>query len=170
MTTRPALPGPAGPGELRERRVLRVGHERLDGSERFPEPSLSVSAWDSSRILVAYMVGFFLALGPFDHVVVSALHVLLGIWLNGGVTYHDLLLNIGVSTFGNVVGGLLLITFTHSAQFESGRGDPTGREGVRRPAPIWSIRSGVGLAGTGRAAPSPCSPTSRSAWGSPTPG
>ena len=30
----------------------------------------------AARILVAYMVGFLLALGPFDHVVVSGLHVL----------------------------------------------------------------------------------------------
>ncbi len=70
----------------------------------------------TARILVAYMVGFFLALGPFDHVIVSALHLLFGVWLSDAVTYGDLALNIALSTAGNVVGGLLLITLTHTAQ------------------------------------------------------
>jgi formate/nitrite transporter FocA (FNT family) len=35
-----------------------------------------------SRIVLAYLVGFFLALGPFDHVILSALHLLLGVWLD----------------------------------------------------------------------------------------
>jgi formate-nitrite transporter family protein len=70
----------------------------------------------TARILVTYMVGFFLALGPFDHVIVSALHILFGVWLGGAVTYGDMALNIGVSTAGNLAGGLLLITLTHTAQ------------------------------------------------------
>lgn len=70
----------------------------------------------AARILVAYMVGVFLALGPFDHVVVSALHVLLGLWLDGAVTYVDLATNVALATVGNLVGGLLLITLTHTAQ------------------------------------------------------
>ena len=75
----------------------------------------------ASRILVAFMVGTFLALGPFDHVIVSALHVVFGIWLGGHVGYGDLLANIGLATVGNVVGGLFLITFTHAAQVWSER-------------------------------------------------
>lgn len=74
----------------------------------------------TARILVAYLVGFFLALGPFDHVVVSALHVIFGIWLSDAVTYSDLAVNIGLSTVGNLVGGLLLVTLTHTAQVKGG--------------------------------------------------
>ena len=70
----------------------------------------------AARILVSYMVGFFLALGPFDHVVVSGLHVLFGVWLSDAVGYGDLLRNIALSTAGNVAGGLLLVTLTHAAQ------------------------------------------------------
>jgi formate/nitrite transporter FocA (FNT family) len=70
----------------------------------------------TARILVAYFVGFFLALGPFDHVVVSALQLLFGIWLSDAVTYADLAVNIGVSAVGNLLGGLLLVTLTHTAQ------------------------------------------------------
>jgi formate/nitrite transporter FocA (FNT family) len=69
-----------------------------------------------ARILVAYFVGFLLALGPFDHVVVSALHLLFGIWLSDAVVYVDLLRNLGLATAGNMIGGLLFITFTHTAQ------------------------------------------------------
>lgn len=74
----------------------------------------------TARILVAYLVGFFLALGPFDHVVVSGLHVIFGIWLSDAVTYSDLAVNIGLSTVGNLVGGLLLVTLTHTAQVKGG--------------------------------------------------
>lgn len=74
----------------------------------------------TARILVTYMVGFFLALGPFDHVVVSALHLLFGIWLDGSASYGALAANVGLSTVGNLLGGLLLITLTHTAQVKSG--------------------------------------------------
>ncbi|WP_435769608.1 formate/nitrite transporter family protein [Nocardioides sp. SYSU DS0651] len=70
----------------------------------------------SARILVTMMVGFFLALGPFDHAAVSALHLIFGVWLGGAVGYLDVLANLGLATAGNLVGGLFLITFTHTAQ------------------------------------------------------
>jgi formate/nitrite transporter FocA (FNT family) len=73
------------------------------------------------RIAVAYMVGFLVAAGPFDHVVVSALHLLFGRWLDASVTYADVATNIGVSTAGNLLGGLLLITLTHTAQVKGER-------------------------------------------------
>ena len=73
------------------------------------------------RISVAFMVGFLVALGPFDHVVVSALHLLFGIWLSDVVGYLDLLANMGLATLGNLVGGLLLITLTHTAQVKGER-------------------------------------------------
>lgn len=73
----------------------------------------------TARILVTFMVGVFLALGPFDHVVVSALHLVYGIWDGAVVTYGDLLTNIGLATAGNLAGGLLLVTFTHTAQVKS---------------------------------------------------
>ncbi len=60
-----------------------------------------------SRIALAYFVGFFLALGPFDHVVVSALHLLFGVWLGAPVGYGDVGLNIVRAGAGNLVGGLL---------------------------------------------------------------
>ena len=73
------------------------------------------------RISVAFMVGFLVALGPFDHVVVSALHVLFGVWLSDAVTYGDLVANLALATAGNLVGGLLLMTLTHTAQVKGSR-------------------------------------------------
>jgi formate/nitrite transporter FocA (FNT family) len=73
----------------------------------------------AARIMVAFLAGFFLAVGPFDHVVVSVLHLLAGVWLSNAVGYGDLLVNLGLSTLGNLVGGLLLITLTHTAQVKA---------------------------------------------------
>lgn len=75
----------------------------------------------AARILVAYMAGFFLALGPFDHVVVSALHLFFGVWLHAPVGYDDVAANVGVSTAGNLVGGIFLMTLTHTAQVVGAR-------------------------------------------------
>ena len=76
----------------------------------------------AARIPVAYMVGVVLALGPFDHVIVSALHLLFGVFLSNAVTYQAVLVNIGLATAGNLIGGILLITLTHTAQVRSQRG------------------------------------------------
>ncbi|TDC84236.1 formate/nitrite transporter family protein [Micromonospora sp. KC606] len=69
-----------------------------------------------SRIALAWLVGFFLALGPFDHVVVSGLHLLFGVWLGAHVSYVDLGLNLLLAGTGNLLGGLLLMTLTHAVQ------------------------------------------------------
>ena len=69
-----------------------------------------------SRITMAYVVGFLLALGPFDHVIVTALHVFLGILFGASVGYGALAEITAVVTAGNLVGGLGLVTVTHVAQ------------------------------------------------------
>ncbi|WP_458115665.1 formate/nitrite transporter family protein [Arthrobacter sp. D2-10] len=74
-----------------------------------------------SRIALAYLVGVFLALGPFDHVVVSALHLLSGLWLGADITYADVAMNVLLATSGNLLGGLLLMTLTHTAQAKESR-------------------------------------------------
>ena len=72
-----------------------------------------------SRIIAAYMVGFLLALGPFDHVVVTSLHVLFGILLGAPVGLEDFVRCLLVVTAGNLVGGLGLVTLTHITQAKS---------------------------------------------------
>ena len=68
---------------------------------------------DGSRLAMAYVVGVFLALGPFEHVIVTALHVFLGVLFGAGVTAARFLTVVGVVTAGNLVGGLGLVTFAH---------------------------------------------------------
>lgn len=85
---------------------------------------LSAANSVAARIMVSYLVGVFLALGPFDHVVVSVLHLLFGVWDAEVVGYGDVAVNLGLSTAGNLVGGLLLITLTHTAQVRAGRRGP----------------------------------------------
>jgi formate/nitrite transporter FocA (FNT family) len=75
----------------------------------------------TAQIAVAFSVGFFLALGPFDHVIVSALHLLFGIWEADTVQPADLWRNMALATTGNMGGGLFLITLTHTAQVKGGR-------------------------------------------------
>jgi formate/nitrite transporter FocA (FNT family) len=69
-----------------------------------------------SRISLAYLVGFLLALGPFEHVVVSALHVGFGLLFGANIGFGTLAAMTVVVTAGNLVGGLGLVTFTHVTQ------------------------------------------------------
>nr|WP_111298530.1 formate/nitrite transporter family protein [Paracoccus saliphilus] len=71
-----------------------------------------------SRIALAYMVGVLLAIGPFDHVIVTALHVLFGIFFDARVGIEDFVRCLLIVTAGNLVGGLGLVTLTHIAQAE----------------------------------------------------
>jgi formate-nitrite transporter family protein len=80
---------------------------------------LKASRSMSARLVVTYIVGFFLAVGPFDHVVVSVLHLLYPVWDGGAVGYDDVARNFALVSLGNLAGGLLLITFTHTAQVKS---------------------------------------------------
>ena len=69
-----------------------------------------------SRAALAYTVGVFLALGPFDHVVVSALHLLMGQWFGGEIQPSDIASNIFIAGAANILGGVLLMTLTHLVQ------------------------------------------------------
>lgn len=75
-----------------------------------------------SRITIAYIVGFLLALGPFDHVIVTGIHVFFGFLFSTGIGYWALAETVVIATAGNVVGGLGLVTFTHVAQVRGARG------------------------------------------------
>ncbi len=83
--------------------------------------SYMLQAIDSigGQIFVAYMVGFLLALGPFDHVVVTLLHVFFGILFGADVGTGHFLWSLVVVTVGNLAGGLGLVTLTHIAQARS---------------------------------------------------
>ncbi len=127
MTTPGALPSSAGDA------LASVATE-IDGREMFPSFANAVGAGalitlmtyllqgcDSvgTRITVAYLVGFFLALGPFNHVVVTALQLFVGMRFGADIGIADLASSVAVSTAGNIVGGLLFVTLTQTARAKS---------------------------------------------------
>ncbi len=72
-----------------------------------------------SRIVIAWITGAFVALGPFNHVVVTELHLLFGMRYDAAVTWGDLLSTLLVATAGNFVGGVVFVTLTHIGQAKS---------------------------------------------------
>ena len=70
----------------------------------------------TSRAMLAYATGVMLALGPFDHVVVSMLHVGFGLASTANVTLlHAVEVGV-IATVGNLIGGVGLVTLSHAAQ------------------------------------------------------
>jgi formate-nitrite transporter family protein len=69
-----------------------------------------------ARAMMAFAVGFMLALGPFEHVVVSMLHILFGLFIGADLAVHHLAKIGAISLVGNLVGGIGLVTLSHAAQ------------------------------------------------------
>ncbi len=78
---------------------------------------LVISSREStSRVLVAYAVGVLLALGPFDHAVVSLLHIGFGLAFDAAITPAHALEVGAIAIVGNLIGGVGLVTLSHAAQ------------------------------------------------------
>jgi len=77
---------------------------------------LAAADGTGSRIWLTYVVGALLALGPFDHVVVTILHDVLGVLLGATVGVGTVAATTVVVTAGNLVGGLGLVTLSHVTQ------------------------------------------------------
>jgi formate/nitrite transporter FocA (FNT family) len=68
------------------------------------------------RIVMSWIVGALIALGTFNHAIVSTIELVFGMRYGAGVTVGELFSNLGLAVAGNFVGGLLLVTFARSAQ------------------------------------------------------
>jgi formate/nitrite transporter FocA (FNT family) len=68
------------------------------------------------RILMSWIVGALIVLGTFNHAIVSTIEMVFGMRYGADVGIADLLGGLGLSVGGNLVGGLLLVTFARSAQ------------------------------------------------------
>ena len=77
---------------------------------------LQAAASSGSRITIAWIVGAFVALGPFNHVVVTELHLVFGHLYGLDVSAGDYLTTLGVATAGNLVGGLVFVTLARLGQ------------------------------------------------------
>jgi len=71
---------------------------------------------DIARFAVAWAVGSFLALGPFNHVVVTVLHLFFGIRFGADFGYGEVGAIAATATAGNLVGGVLFVTLLRAAQ------------------------------------------------------
>jgi formate/nitrite transporter FocA (FNT family) len=65
---------------------------------------------------MAWIVGFVLLLGSFNHVIVGTLELFFGIRSGADIGYGQLFSNLGIAIASNLVGGLVLVTFARSAQ------------------------------------------------------
>lgn len=79
----------------------------------------------SGRMAIAYMVGFLLTLGPFDHIVVTDLFLIFGLLLGAEVSLGAFAGTTAIVTAGNLVGGLGLVTLTHIEQAHGARQSET---------------------------------------------
>jgi formate/nitrite transporter FocA (FNT family) len=68
------------------------------------------------RIVMAWIVGALIVLGPFNHAIVSTIELIFGMRFGGDVGYAQLFENLGLAVGGNLVGGLLLVTFVRTVQ------------------------------------------------------
>lgn len=70
----------------------------------------------SGRIAMSFLVAFVLAVGPFDHVVVTALHLYMGQNAGAAIGTGQILQLTAIAAAGNLVGGVGLVAFSHAAQ------------------------------------------------------
>jgi formate/nitrite transporter FocA (FNT family) len=68
------------------------------------------------RIVMAWIVGALIVLGTFNHAIVSTIELVFGMRYGAHADTGELLANLGLSVAGNMVGGLLLVTFVRSVQ------------------------------------------------------
>lgn len=110
-------------GHITERAVSGVFMSAIIGGALVSLLSYMLQAVESvgARAWVAYSVGFLLAIGPFDHVVVTLLHLAFGV-LFGATRDAGGIATVGAITLaGNLVGGVGLVTLSHVAQARGAR-------------------------------------------------
>ncbi len=84
----------------------------------------------SSRMVVAYMIGFLLTLGHFDHIIVTDMLLIFGLLLGAEVGLGTLVGSTAIVTAGNLVGGLGLVTLTHIEQARGVRQSQNNEKGT----------------------------------------
>ncbi len=105
--------------------------ERLEGREAWPDfmnaiaggALVTLLSWlvlavgsGFGRFVVAWAVGSLLALGPFNHVVVTVLQLVFGLRYDAGYGFEGLIEPLAVGTAGNLVGGVLFVTLMRAGQ------------------------------------------------------
>lgn len=71
------------------------------------------------RIVMAWIVGSVIVLGTFNHAIVSQIELVFARRYGADISLADFSTNLGLSIAGNLVGGLLLVTFARFVQATS---------------------------------------------------
>ena len=72
------------------------------------------------RIVMAWLTGALIALGAFNHAIVSTLELVFGMRYGADVETSQLLANLALAVVGNLAGGLMFVTFVRSVQAAEG--------------------------------------------------
>ena len=72
------------------------------------------------RIVMAWLVGAVIALGAFNHAIVSTIELVYGMRLGADVDTSQLLANLGIAVGGNLLCGLMFVTFVRTVQAVEG--------------------------------------------------
>jgi formate-nitrite transporter family protein len=72
------------------------------------------------RIVMAWITGALIVLGTFNHAIVSTIELVFGMRYDADVGFAQLLANFGLAVGGNIVGGLLFVTFVRTIQAAEG--------------------------------------------------
>jgi formate/nitrite transporter FocA (FNT family) len=68
------------------------------------------------RIVMSWIVGTLIVLGTFNHAIVGTIEMVFGMRFGADVGISEVFSSLGLTVAGNLVGGLLLVTFARSAQ------------------------------------------------------
>jgi formate-nitrite transporter family protein len=72
------------------------------------------------RIVMAWIIGALIALGAFNHAIVGAIELVFGMRAGAPVDTAQLIGNLAVAVAGNLVGGLMFVTFVRTVQAAEG--------------------------------------------------
>jgi formate/nitrite transporter FocA (FNT family) len=73
------------------------------------------------RVVVGWIVGFILALGTLNHVIVITLELIIGYRFGAHFNWAFIAGNFGIAAAGNIVGGIGLVTLNRLTQGKAGR-------------------------------------------------
>lgn len=73
-----------------------------------------------ARIAMAWLVGFLIALGGFNHAIVGSVEMMFGMRFGAEIDLGQFFASLGVAVAGNLVGGVGLVTFTRIVQAGAG--------------------------------------------------
>jgi formate/nitrite transporter FocA (FNT family) len=80
---------------------------------------VTASHWTIGQIMVIWLLTFVVGLGRFSHCIASSGEIMSAVFA-GSVGFGNYLSWLGVATFGNIVGGVTIVTLLNFGQVKAG--------------------------------------------------